>query len=271
MPKKQQELLQNRVWVSPLTLQDREDILSNKWLNSFIITHAMEIMQKTYPDIQGLVNTGKFGNPSDSSDIPFIIDSLPITGKFVQIYNTPNHFVTVAGSWSETKIELEVYDSLNLPTAIDSILSYVSAQFKGHPSVMISFRQMEVTQQKGGDCGLHAIANAVLACRGINPSTVRFVHEDMRSHLVKCIEDDAFELFAASEESMQVHVLACLRKKKVCCSCRKAVTSTMLQCCRCLEKFHMACVKQPVENPQLWYCESRCKAAVELNKKLLVD
>ena len=50
-------------------------------------------------------------------------------------------------------------------------------------------------QQGGNDCCLYAIAIATALAHTIDPATVIFDQAMMRSHLIKCIEEDCFSLF----------------------------------------------------------------------------
>ena len=53
-------------------------------------------------------------------------------------------------------------------------------------------------QVGGSDCGLFAIAFAVLICLGMNPSKFIYDQENMRRHLIECIENQKFSNFPFS-------------------------------------------------------------------------
>ena len=48
------------------------------------------------------------------------------------------------------------------------------------------------------DCGLFAIAFAVSICLGMNPSKFIYDQENMRRHLIECIENQKFSNFLFS-------------------------------------------------------------------------
>ena len=53
-------------------------------------------------------------------------------------------------------------------------------------------------QVGGSDCGLFAIAFAVSICLGMNPSKFIYDQENMRRHLIECIENQKFSNFPFS-------------------------------------------------------------------------
>ena len=57
-------------------------------------------------------------------------------------------------------------------------------------------RIANISKQKGvKDCGLYAIAIAVLLVKGLDPEGVTFVQDQMRNHVVSCFEAGNFEDF----------------------------------------------------------------------------
>ena len=51
-------------------------------------------------------------------------------------------------------------------------------------------------KQKGGsDCGVYAIAFATAVAHGINPSKLKLKQENMRAHLVHCLNEEQFTQF----------------------------------------------------------------------------
>ena len=59
------------------------------------------------------------------------------------------------------------------------------------PDHAIDVRYMDVQWQSGAsDCGLFSVACATAHCFGIDPSTLIFDLQQMRSHLVSCIESE---------------------------------------------------------------------------------
>ena len=64
---------------------------------------------------------------------------------------------------------------------------------------MIKFPEVQ-NQVNGVDCGIHAIANAVLLCFQISPDSVKYVITRMRSHLHGIFTTHVLEVFPCMNE-----------------------------------------------------------------------
>jgi len=94
---------------------------------------------------------------------------LPQKGDFIQILNLANraHWITIAGNCElKPTIQIDVYDSLNSNIVDQELISQVSSFFRCHEGIeYLEFVFHNVTHQVDGSaCGVHAIANAIVAC-----------------------------------------------------------------------------------------------------------
>jgi hypothetical protein len=114
-------------------------------------------------------------------------------------------------------------------------------------------------QQKGGtDCGVFAIAFAVLFALGDDVSTVQFDQPRMRQHLVKCFQQEKMIRFPQSTEVTARHPH---RRRgtviELCRSCFMPETfDDTVRCNSCDEWFHVGCLKPSVlaHGSDEWIC-----------------
>jgi hypothetical protein len=60
-------------------------------------------------------------------------------------------------------------------------------------------KMLECQKQEGGkDCGLFAIAYATAIGHGVDPTSVKLRQGAMRSHLIKCFEEENLSLFPST-------------------------------------------------------------------------
>ena len=61
-------------------------------------------------------------------------------------------------------------------------------------------KMLECQKQKGGtDCGLVSIAYAIAIAHGVDPTSVTLNQAAMRSHLIKCFEEENLSLFPKAD------------------------------------------------------------------------
>ena len=101
-----------------------------------------------------------------------------------------------------------------------------------------------VHQQVGGvECGIFAIAFATDLCHSLNPVAVTYDQNEMRPHLLRCLENQRLELFPRKEERGKFNQRA-IKTISLYCSCRlpERFDTNMIECENCLQWFHHKCV-----------------------------
>lgn len=103
-------------WVSNLTVDDKVALLNGQWLNDRIINAGQQLIQTTYPHVDGLQDVN-FG-----LTLSYSIKK----GEFVQVLHTGfGHWVTVS-TIGCSPAEVEVYDSMS-PVLTGSMERQISA------------------------------------------------------------------------------------------------------------------------------------------------
>ena len=88
---------------------------------------------------------------------------------------------------------LYVHDSL-YGTLDTSTVNVISNLF--HSS---SVKMLDCQKQEGGkDCGIFAIAYATAIGHGVDPASIKLNQAAMRSHLIKCFEEENLYLFPSA-------------------------------------------------------------------------
>ena len=138
-----------------------------------------------------------------------------------------------------------VYDSLTpaLPHALRCQLANLYRRFAAgiHGRINVHVRCTQ-RQIGGSDCGLFAIANAVALANGQDPGCVRFHQEQMRPHLLECLDSGNIAMFphtALDFTLLQKAQVYTISKHCMCYACRPGPTVT---CSSCKRVYHMACV-----------------------------
>ena len=153
-------------------------ISSGEELSDLSIDLAQELLQKQFPGVNGLQSTLYQYKPKASVSPK---DQLQV------IHSRGNHWI-VASTVGCTG-EVLVYDSLysTLDTATRDVIANLF-----HSSTV---KMLKCQKQEGGkDCGLFAIAYAT-AIR-VDPTSVKLNQAAMRSHLIKCFEEENLSLFS---------------------------------------------------------------------------
>ena len=99
-------------------------------------------------------------------------------------------------------------------------------------------------QPNGEDCGLYSLAFATTLYSGGDPVKLLYYNDQMRSHLIKCLENGVAEPFLATQHSAK-HLRG-IQTVDVYCHCRLPERNTkMIQCITCREWFHQHCKTVP--------------------------
>ena len=114
-----------------------------------------------------------------------------------------------------------------------------------HDGKSLTFNKIPVqSQQSVADCGLFAIAFAVARCLGNNPQTMVCIQEEMREHLMNCIESQKFTNVQFSVNTSWRNTKIVSIKENTFCSCISIYDSAMVQCFECALWFHLRCVSE---------------------------
>lgn len=171
------------VWVTferlSLIQKDKEVLLRNGKLNDRHINYAQRMLHSQFPQVEGLGHTllQKRKQPKK------IESGLQI------IHDRGDHWVVASNVAGHDKVQ--VYDSVY--SAIDQgTKEVISNLFQLSNNPVIEIAEMQ-KQREANQCGLFAIAVATNILSSI--STQQFQEQHMRSHLVACLENNAFTPF----------------------------------------------------------------------------
>lgn len=96
--------------------------------------------------------------------------------------------------------KVTVYDISGIPETLrQQIVKLYTPLFKGVNKVLTLNYLCSQTQEGGADCGLFAIANCLALANKMDPMKMNFSQDKMRSHLIRCIENEKFEIFPFSD------------------------------------------------------------------------
>ena len=234
-----------------LTTKHKE-ILESKhdWLDDSLIRAAQCLLQEQYPYIGGFQN-------------PVLAEKLamePQAGEFVQIVNVQsNHWICLSTIGCKPST-INIYDSLHGHMDAHTRKLIADLLQSKHRSIEVCYANVQ-WQSGVNDCGLFAIAFATSICSGEDPTTITFRQEDMRSHLLSCIQTSKLTGFPPRNTRRRSKPI---RKENVhvFCVCRLIDDGTpMVECSSCQEWYHFSCVNVPdhiLRNKKLeWKC-ARC-------------
>ena len=172
----------NTFWVEPLklTVNDKQNILTNKELDDFVIYTSLKLIQRQFPMIV-------IQSPSVCTAAGYDYCS----HETIQIaHNGEHHWVLL----SSLKGEINIFDSLNTNTTL-SLINQIKALFSPNASVP-KFDQIYCHRQHGmTDCGLFAIAYAIDILSGIKPNEIIYDQSKFRKHLIRCLENGIMKQF----------------------------------------------------------------------------
>ena len=156
----------------------------------------------------------------------------PQAGEFVQIVNVQsNHWICLSTVGCKPST-INAYDSLH--GCIDAHTRKLITDVLQSKHRCIEVCYADVQWQSGlSDCGLFAIAFATSICSGKDPTTITFRQEDMRSHLLSCIQTNRLTGFPFRNTRRRSKPI---RKEKVhiYCACRLIDDGTpMVECSSC--------------------------------------
>ena len=163
---------------------------SSNWLDDRVMDHAMKIVKRHFPHIQGLQETcvasvfGQHGLRKQS-------------GKFLQIVNTKgNHWILLSNmGWDHHHVRVfdSCYRKLN-PDTRNCIVAMVPTRNNSIRVLMPTYQR----QENQSDCGLFAVAALFALARGQDPAKCYWDSNGMRPFLHQCLQSESCQLFPNS-------------------------------------------------------------------------
>ena len=166
-----------------LTWGDRDTLCNGMQLNDHHINYYQCLLKRQFPSVGGLLLT-LLQNSSLKKD-------RIICGIQIIFCKERNHWV-VAARIGSCHNSINVYDSLY--KSIDKDTKQAILNIKKVGRVKINSVNMQ-TQRGGTDCGVFAIAIATSLGYGDDPAKLTFQQENLREHLLKCLEAGNLTVF----------------------------------------------------------------------------
>ena len=171
-----------------------------------------------------------------------------------------NHWICIScKSFNSKKPSVNVLDSLGLLTELNSATILEIANLIHTNQSFFSIKKLSVQQQTGTlDCGLFAIAFAIESCLMNDVEMISFDQEEMRNHLVLCLEAGEIVPFPKKKKFVNLsprptnHLL----KIPIYCMCRlpDVYDTEMIQCDECAGWYHFKCVSMADRDFNYWKC-----------------
>ena len=170
-----------------LKLIDSEHIIMGEELTDTEINLAQQLLKKQFPNLNGFTSTLL-------QDKKRALTEKTVRDKVQIIFCKGRHHWVVASTKNCTIGHVKVYDSLF--TYPDKEMERVIVNLFQWNSTEVVVKFARCQKQKGGaDCGLFAIAFATAIAFGKQPGKIKFVQEELRSHLVTCLNKGEMSLF----------------------------------------------------------------------------
>ena len=245
-------------WIADLTTADREILKSNAWVNEAIIYASMEILGKQCEEkIHGWQCSQLAQNLS--------FRPIPPSSRFVQIFHVGgNHWVTVSNVQNSEVNAISVYDSLPRRTMSTSFKEQICSLVQPrYAKVVFDIVRVEL-QPNAYDCGVYAIANATELAQGRDPVLCVWKTNDMRKHLISCLESGQFSQFPLVKKrrgTLGGRVRTSIPVSIQCIVCRMPNNKSkpMIRCSNCCCSYHLECVhlsssKESTSAQDQWIC-----------------
>ncbi len=242
-----------------LFLDKVEQLTKTNRLSSGFINRAMQMLSQQHPDIGGLY----------CCTLGASLEYPQATGdKWMQIiHDGSNHWVLASKGFSKTdRDHVMVYDSSAGDLSewkCDHVVSCMSSLLKTSKKEMIYIIKSCQQQGNGYDCGVFAIAFATSLANGIDPATLLYNPDTMRTHLDSCMKSGVLLPFPSTTSRIKRSRKDVVKKVPLFCYCRtidysltKDDDMTWIECGNCMEWFHKMCVKEfPVNIKNDWSCK----------------
>ena len=245
---------------------DMHTIITGKELTDHIIGIAHSVLQKQFPDAEGLENT----------TLGPCFNFTTHKGEFSQILHTSkSHWVLVSNIGSPPS-SINLYDSMFKGRITSSVKKQIAALLKEKgPTITVNIPHVQ-QQPNFVDCGVFAIAFLVAVLFKQDPSKITFRVCGMRDNLLKCLKQGSFQPFPVAKVEKQENTRHKCVKLSLMCNCRMPWISQdaqnpdlwCAQCESCSEWFHKICVPTMPEevftvNTMKWFCPTCKKGSMQ--------
>lgn len=220
-----------------LTEMLRTVMSPNTWLSDEEINHGQALLRQQFPEVDGWQDVGLFGD-----------NGCHLLGTpqrpFVQVMLTfENHWICVSNIGCPAGV-VRLFDSMYKKRSNALLKKQLAWMLHTEESSMTLEWPCSSKQKGNNDCGLYALANAIVLCSNLNPQNCRFIQAQMRPHLANCFRYGRMLPFpsAACNQNDQPFV----EQVPVVCNCRQPVDRRLLvECVLCKERYHRTCEKMP--------------------------
>ena len=180
--------------------------------------------------------------------------------SFLKILKAGPDYWVVVSSYNCIKGIIKVYDSKNAYYVSDLLQESIAVLLKGYKLSRVTLHVMKAPQEASHyDSGLNAIANVLSLISNIDISSIEYREtQNMRRHLIKCIENDNAKLtpfpIKTSSHTPKAVVLH-TKPIELHCWCHMPLDmphKMTRQCGDCWKSFHLQCnvdVNEPFKCP----------------------
>ena len=217
--------------------EDKEILLSDSWLNDWLINAAQKLLQVAFPNIPGFQCT--------------------LLGQALA-FNVDWLMISTIGTKHP---EVNVYDSLYSFTSPSLKLQISSLLYRQHLHIMLVFKDVQM-QCGSSDCGVFSIAFATALAHGQQPGNFIFDQHKLREHLFNCFESRKMSMFPIKKLRHDGGKEKATDTIRLYCICRlpKFTNSDWVQCSSCKEWFHVEfCVtvlEDCLHSKKPWNCSN---------------
>ena len=245
-------------WIPLLKLSraDHNILLSNdKWVTDDIVNAAQTLLKcecenKTISGFQDVA-------------CGLVMNFTAETTGFIQIlFNGSDHW-TVISTVGVPEGEVHLFDSKYTSSSSALKMQIACLVCTNLPHIKLCYQNVQV-QSGAADCGIFSIAFATALVFNRQPGEFFFDQDKMRSHLIKCFEEQSMSIFPVKKMRRGVNLVKRTELISVFCICRMpAVTSSnWIECSSCKDWYHTdTCVKVSEKEKfrsTTWLC-MKCK------------
>ena len=217
--------------------------MNGKWLNDLHINAAQQLLKSQFSKYGGFQST-----------LTQLTTPLKQLDKCIQILHVhDNHWAvitTLGCDLQENKIRY--YDSSYTELLYNTEM-IISRLMPEKPEIKVDV--MKLTKQIGSnDCGLYAIAIATALAYEVDPSTLLFEQNEMRTHLANCFMRQHLTQFPTKKTRRTTNSILSTVTVYVCPACKLTENGIdMVQCEQCEIWYHDPCVPN-YDKDKEWFC-----------------
>lgn len=240
----------------------------NSWLGSKHILAVCNIVKNQFPNIHGL---------QDPENAPVLLHISK--GKKKQTWLYPNQFVKnkspcaqihhngsdhwVLSIKPDDSDKIYILDSSMWSSMTDSLEIQLSSLYGLTNSNITVTAPRVQTQTAGlGNCGIFAVANLIEFCANlyVGDTVIEFVEDEMRNHLIDCLERSIFSPFPKKTKSRKRikynEEVDFSKTISITCPCGLAdILDDLIRCNNCNQGYHYCCTKPQITfRTKRWKC-----------------